>query len=259
MTGANGYVGSIIANTLRKHGMLVVPFSRSGIGASEGRIFRLNDALQPNLLEGIDALVHCAWDLNANNWEDYHAVNVLGSLKLFEAAAKADVRQMVFISTMSAFRGCKSNYGRAKLEVENKAAQWKIHIVRPGLVYGPACRSMMGSLARLTNLPLLPLVGTGNQKLYLVHEEDLSDMVRGMCDGTISRQEKPVVAAHKRPYTLREILKILAGCRRKRPFLMPVPWQLEWLGLKSMETLGLKLRLRSDSLISLINQDYARL
>jgi hypothetical protein len=30
---------------------------------------------------------------------------------------------------------------------------------------------------------------------------------------------------------------------------------LEWLGLKSAELVGLRLRVRSDSLISLINQD----
>jgi nucleoside-diphosphate-sugar epimerase len=183
------------------------------------------------------------------------AVNVNGSLNLFEAAGKAGVQRMVFISTMSAFPECKSMYGQAKLAVETRAEPWKIHIVRPGLVYGPGCRGMVGSLAKLAGLPILPLVGNGGQVLYLAHQEDLGNLVRGMCDGTIPRQDKAVIAASKRSYTLREILKLLAASQNKKPLLIPVPWQIEWLALRCMESIGIRLRVRSDGIISLINQD----
>jgi hypothetical protein len=41
----------------------------------------------------------------------------------------------------------------------------------------------------------------------------------------------------------------------KRRILIPVPWRLAWLILKSLEKLGISIGLRSDSVISLMNQD----
>jgi nucleoside-diphosphate-sugar epimerase len=257
VTGANGYVGSAIVRAIDKAGMRTVPLCRGGKGGPESRAFQLDGAVAPRLLEGIHALVHCAWDFQASSVKQYQAINVDGSLRLFRAAEKAGVPSIVFISTMSAFPGCRSNYGRAKLAVQTAAASWRIHIVRPGLVYGPASRGMIGSLAKLTSLPVLPLVGAGGQMLYLTHEDDLGELARGMCDGTISRQDNAVVAANPRPYRLREILRLLAASRGKKPLLMPVPWRLEWLALKLTEIIGVKSRLRSDSLISLINQELS--
>ena len=37
--------------------------------------------------------------------------------------------------------------------------------------------------------------------------------------------------------------------------LVPFPWQVMWAGLKTLEFLGLRLDFRSDSLLSLVNQD----
>jgi nucleoside-diphosphate-sugar epimerase len=254
VSGANGYVGSAVADALQRGGMRVVGLCRHERRGLENRSFRLGDPVHPRLLDGIDALVHCAWDFRASTWPSNRTINVAGSLRLLESGAKAGLRSMVFISSMSAFEGCKSMYGRAKLEVETAAAAWRVHVVRPGLVYGPACRGMVGALARLAVWPVLPLVGTGKQQLYLAHEEDLGELVRRICCGDMATRRQAVIAAHPRPYTLREIIRLLAAAQGKRPCLLPFPLQLEWLALKMVELIGIRSRLRSDSLIGLINQ-----
>ena len=202
---------------------------------------------------GVDALVHCAWDFRAALWKQIHAVNVEGSLRVFEAAKEAGVKRLVYISTMSAFVGCRSLYGKAKLEIEKRAASWGVDIVRPGLVYGPHPGGMVGFLANISKLPILPLVGTKRNLLFLAFEEDLGKLVVGLCRGSIAHQDKPVIAAHQKGLTLKEILRLLAKARGKKVVFVPVPWRLAWSGLKLAELFGLRIRLRSDGLVGMMN------
>lgn len=253
VTGANGYLGQVICRSLQQAGMTAVKFQRRVSGGSDECRFSLGETVDAAALRGINALVHCAWDFKASSWEQIQAVNVAGSLRLFEAAQAAGVKRQVFISTMSAFPGCRSLYGKAKWEVESRTAAWGIDIVRPGLVYGDHPGGMVGSLAQLTKLPVLPVVGNRRCLLYLVHEEDLGNLVAQLSTNAIPRQSKPIVAAHQHGRTLQEILRLLASARGKKILLVPAPWRLAWAGLKCVEMLGLRCRLRSDGLVGMMN------
>jgi nucleoside-diphosphate-sugar epimerase len=181
---------------------------------------------------------------------------VQGTAKLFAAAKAAGVQRLVLISTMSAFTGCKSLYGRAKLAMERIAAEAGALILRPGLVYGDRAGGMYGSLdAQVKKSRLLPLIGGGKQVLYLVHEEDLAAAALRFCESDSPAPAEPVTAAHAQPWTFREILDDIAKRAGVQRRYLPVPWQPVWLALKAAETLGLRLGFRSDSLVSLMNQD----
>ena len=112
--------------------------------------FRLGQEVDPNRLKGAHALVHCAYDFGPRRWEDITAINVTGSQKLLAAGREAGVRSVVFISSLSAFAGCRSLYGKAKLEIESAAQAIGAHIIRPGLVY---CDSPGGMFGRLVGHP----------------------------------------------------------------------------------------------------------
>ncbi|MGI8508465.1 MAG: NAD-dependent epimerase/dehydratase family protein [Gemmatimonadaceae bacterium] len=255
VTGANGYVGSCIARSLESQGLGVRRLQRSGEGDFVSH-FALGRPIDPAAFDGVSALVHCAYDFNAADWIAIERTNVTGSLDLFDAARSAGVKTIVFISSMSAFEGCRSMYGRAKLEVEQKSAGLGVHSVRPGLVYGEEAGGMIGALSKLLGLPIVtPLVGSGSQVLYLVHEADLGRMIGEVCTGEKRLGGKAAVAANSRPFPFKSILEVLARRDGSKKVFLPVPWQLEWLALKSAELIGLRMRLRSDSLISLINQD----
>jgi nucleoside-diphosphate-sugar epimerase len=259
VTGANGYVGSVLAESLRREGMNVIALQRSVTSDDTTRKFSLDEPATPELFAGVNALVHCAYDFRVADRTAIWRTNVDGSIRLLQSAKSAGIQRIVFISTMSAFPSCKSMYGQAKLAIEDAAKSLGVQIVRPGLVYGRSPRGMVGSLLKLVSLPLVtPMVGFGGQVLYLVHEEDLGALVNTMVRGDVTSSE-PVIAAHDRGRTLREIVDTLgraSGCTGGK-LHVPVPGGLLYAGLRSLEMIGLRPRVRSDSLVSLLNQQVS--
>jgi nucleoside-diphosphate-sugar epimerase len=204
----------------------------------------------------VDALVHCAWDFSLTRSRDIYAVNSGGSIKLFEQAKREGVSRLIFISTMSAFSGCRSHYGRSKLEVEQAVIELGGSVIRPGLIYGDEPQGMVGSLLKAVDRsPVTPLIGDGNYVLYLVHEEDLAALVTLQVTGNMPFSRRPLIAAHEEGYSFREILESFARLRGKQIRFLPIPWRLVWTSLAVGESLGLAMPFRSDSVVSLLNQD----
>jgi nucleoside-diphosphate-sugar epimerase len=251
VTGANGFVGSRIARELRKDGTV-----RELTRHSEPR-FSLGEPIHPALLTGVDVLVHCAWDFAAKSWDDIKRINVESSLGLFDAAREAGVGRVIFISTMSSFTGTKSKYGRAKLAIERRAGKHHpaVVIVRPGLVYDREAGGIVGAMRGvMSKAPLVPLIG-GGQNFYTCHAEDLAKAVLELSAGPVP--DHPVIAAEPVPRTFKEILTIMASANDSKPRFVPVPHQIAYAGLLIAEALHVPLKLRSDSIVGLVNNDPA--
>ena len=183
-------------------------------------------------------------------------INVAGSQKLLEAARKAGVGPVVFISSLSAFTGCRSLYGKAKMEIESFAASMGAHVVRPGLVYSDNPGGMFGRLvAQVRSSSVIPIMWGGRQVQYLLYDEDLGRLVQACADGRFPREAEPITIAHPQGWELKDILGQIAQALGKRVTFVPVPWQCVWLALKSLELAGLRPNFRSDSLISLVYQN----
>jgi nucleoside-diphosphate-sugar epimerase len=256
VTGANGFVGSRLKHHIRQSGWRIVSWTRQPQDSADQAAFRLGDDVAPDRFKGVRAVVHCAYDFNPRAWEEIVAVNVLGSQKLLEAARAAAVESIVFISSLSAFAGCRSLYGNAKLEIEKSAKRVGATVIRPGLVYGEDSGGMFGRLARqVRSSRFVPILVGGRQTQYLVHEADLANLVRGCVDGLVPAGIGPISAAHEQGLELKEILGEIARTLGKRISFVPVPWQLVWLGLKSLELAGAQPGFRSDSLIGMVYQD----
>ena len=85
-------------------------------------------------------------------------VNVAGTEKLLAAARRDGISKIVVISSISAFEGCKSVYGKAKLAIEKLAIDFGAIVVRPGLVFSENGGAMFGSLvAQVEKSTLLSL------------------------------------------------------------------------------------------------------
>jgi nucleoside-diphosphate-sugar epimerase len=253
ITGAHGWLGSCLTRHFRDAGWQTRGLVRR---PREGEVaFSLGEEVSPTALAGARALVHAAYDFSPRSGPELERVNVRGSEKLFRAATAAGVEKIVFISTMSAFADARSLYGRAKLAIEQIAAEHGAFILRPGLITGDAEGGMMGNLRRqVRGARLLPLIA-GNAELYAVHETDLSELIVRYCNGAFAAPREPIVAAHPEPWTFRRILEALAAREGRRPVWVPIPWRGVWLGLRVAEALGLRLNFRSDSVLSLANQD----
>jgi nucleoside-diphosphate-sugar epimerase len=256
VTGAAGYVGSVIAQHLASQGLTLLPLTRNPGSLPNARPFHLGQPIAPDTLAGLHSLVHCAYDFAAFGWDDIHRANVAGTAALFQSARAAGVQRILFISSISAFEGSRSLYGQAKLQAEHIASDVGAIIIRPGLVYGASSRGMVGSLAKIASLPLLaPMVGLGHHLQYLTHEQDLAHLIHYLLTSPTAPPKSPITAACPHPHSLRDIVAALAKAKGRKQLYLPIPPILIHALLRTAESAGLRPRLRSDSLVSLLNQN----
>src|SRR5258708_37167895 len=165
ITGAHGFVGSMLARRFEDAGWSVTRLSHSSnAGDGDTVAFRLGDEISPDVFRSrsITAVVHCAYDFKPLARAEIQRVNVDGSRKLLASAAMGGVKRIAVMSTISAFEGSRSVYGKAKLEIEAAALAAGALVVRSGLVWAdgpPSGGGMFGSLSRSVNGGLVPLVG----------------------------------------------------------------------------------------------------
>ncbi|GAC1504292.1 MAG: complex I NDUFA9 subunit family protein [Candidatus Dormibacteraceae bacterium] len=259
ITGATGFVGSMLVRHFESAGWDVMRLSRSA-GDGNAVHFQLGEDLEPDVFgkSQIYALVHCAYDFRPVKPVEVHRVNVAGSQKLLAAAKAGGVEKIAVMSSISAFEGCMSTYGRAKLEIEAAAKSHGALVVRAGLVYGDGSATaggMFGSLARSVRGGVVPLIDGGNHPQYLIHEEDLWHLLERFFDGELPAPARPVVAASPKPWPLRDLLAELARRQGRQPRFVSVPWMPVWAGLRLAELVHLPVPYRSDSVVSLVRQD----
>jgi nucleoside-diphosphate-sugar epimerase len=252
VTGANGYVGGRIITHLRASGIEAIALVRRPSTADAlARRYELGEPIERSLLDGIETVVHAAYDASAQG-SDIRARNVTGSLPLLEGLHGRGGR-MLMVSSMSSFEGTHSQYGRAKLELERAVLDRDGIVLRPGLVFGAAAGGLFGAMVRaLSTRGLVPMIGGGSQRLFVTHDEHLAELVVALIAGR-AEAAGPLFAAHESPTTLRAIAEQIARTGGHRLVVVALPPTLVALGLRSAEIAGIPLPFRSDSLRSLLH------
>jgi nucleoside-diphosphate-sugar epimerase len=260
ISGTSGFVGSHIKSYFLKNEWEVYELKhtvQNGNASNKYLIpYSLGDKVDSKIFDDVQAFIHCAYDFKQAKWKDIFNVNVNGSIELLKAGKSAGIEKIIFISSIAAFDDCKSMYGRAKLEIEKEALKIGATIIRPGLVYGQNPGGMFGTLNKVTSvLPVIPVIGNGKNVMFLIHITDLCKLVYKLATGEIKSFLNPIIAAHEQGKTFREMLSILLNSKNKKAFYIPIPYSLVFAMLKVAEGLGLQIRFRSDSLISMMNYD----
>jgi nucleoside-diphosphate-sugar epimerase len=247
VTGANGYVGGVICAALGPETLRLVrrPTGPADVAWSFG-----DDPTEVLRARGVTRVVHAAWDMKASRLAELEAGCVAGSRILLKAATAAGAA-FTFISTISAFEGARSAYGKAKLQVERMVLAAGGNVLRPGLVYGDGEGGMFGSLRKTVGKArLIPLIGDGSAPQYLLDEKVLAQAVLADFDGVVT-------VADPAPVPFRELLLRIAVEESRQVRLVPVPWQVFYAGFRGAEILGLRLGFKSDSVLSLVFQNPA--
>jgi nucleoside-diphosphate-sugar epimerase len=255
VTGASGYLGSQICDTLESRGWQVVRLARSP-GRSHGQVLPYDlatpvTAQVRKALRSANALIHAAYDLSLTSPADIWRVNVEGTRRLLEAAKEAAVGRIIVFSSMSAFAGTSQLYGRAKLDIEAMTIESGGCAVRPGLVYSGRAGGMAGAMRKLTTLPIVPVIA-GGAGVYTVREEDLMRAIALLASAT-TLEPGTISIAHPSRVTLLNLLRTFAAQGNRRCRFVPVPWQLVYWMLRSGELMRLHLPFRADSLLGLIH------
>jgi len=255
VTGARGYLGSQICETLESGGWEVIRLVRSP-GPGHGQVL-LYDLATPvtaqvrEALRSVNALIHAAYDLALTSPADIWRVNVEGTRRLLKAAKEEGVSRIIALSSMSAFAGTSQLYGRAKLDIEAITIESGGCAVRPGLVHGEQAGGMAGALRKLTTLPVVPVLG-GEAGVYTVRDDDLMRVI-ALLASAATLEPGTISVAHPSRVTLTELLRTFAAQEHRRCRFIPVPWQLVYWLLRSGELMRLHLPFRADSLLGLIH------
>jgi nucleoside-diphosphate-sugar epimerase len=250
VTGASGYLGSHIVKRLCAERQRVRSLVRSPQPDDDSAFeFSLGHKVSPQALRGVDILVHCAYEFGSGKEEVSH--NIKGTSSLLRAAHAAKVRRVIIISSMAAYEGCPSVYGRTKRAIERVAHRYEGAIViRPGLIYGGNSGHIVAKIERmLRRTRLIPIVG-GSKKLYLVHVDDVARLVAAL--GDTDTPPQTITFASPTPIQFSELVRQLAP----RPImLIPLPDSLIFWGLRSLEAFGVRPPIASDSMIGLLHAD----
>jgi nucleoside-diphosphate-sugar epimerase len=269
ITGATGFVGSAVLESLAAQAgveiralvrRVGVKLPGNAVAVQVGEDFLL-EGDQP--LEGVDVLVHCAArvhimsDASSDPLSEYRSVNVAGTLKLAESAARSGVKRFIFISSIKVngegtvpgkpytaddMPAPVDAYGISKMEAEQRlmllgnATGMEIVIIRPVLVYGPGVKANFRSMMSWLNKGVpLPLGAIPNQR-SLVALDNLVDLVMTCLDHAAAANQTFLVSDDDDMSTT-DLLKRMGEALETPVRLIPVP---AWLLLRGAALLRRK-------------------
>jgi UDP-glucose 4-epimerase len=171
---------------------------------------------------GYDAVLHCAAIVHQRQRADmrdlYFNVNRDLTAAIAEKAKAANVRQFVFLSTMSVYgisEGvitgetlpkpgtddfyAQSKYGAEKILETLADENFKIAIVRPPMVYGDGCKGNYRKLRKLVGvLPVFPKIDNRRSMIHIDKlSEFLSELINETSCGIFRPQDDEYVCTYK--------------------------------------------------------------
>ncbi|CAE6726199.1 UDP-glucose 4-epimerase family protein [Paraburkholderia domus] len=255
VTGANGFVGRTVVRTLLARGHEVTAIVRRSAGETGGvRQCVVGEAgaaawppgLKPDAVIHLAARVHVMRENASDSLAAFREANVIGALRVAEAAHRAGVRRLVFVSSIKALAETDGGrplreddppqpqdpYGVSKLEAERALVRFgeesglEVVIARPPLVYGPEVRAnflqLMSVIAKGLPLPL----GAITARRSLVYNENLADALI-LCATDPRAAGECFHITDGADLTVAELAKVLGRHLHKHVWLAPVP--ANWL------------------------------
>jgi uncharacterized protein YbjT (DUF2867 family) len=217
ITGGSGFVGSHLAARLRGEGVEVVALGRAVAAIDD--VEALTRALA-----GCDAVAHCAGINREIGEQTYERVHVGGTRAVVEAAHRAGVRKIVFMSFLRARPDCGSPYHESKWACEELVRNSGLDytIVKAGMTYGRGDHMLDHLSHALHTFPLFLTVGFREKPVRPLAIDDLVEVLRAsLVEGRLSRQTVAVTGAEE--MTLSEAVRRVARVIGERPLMLPAP------------------------------------
>jgi nucleoside-diphosphate-sugar epimerase len=207
VTGAGGFVGSILCSALARGGWRVRRAVRAGTPGDAASTIPVGD-IGPatdwtRALEGVACVAHLAARTHVlkeradDPLTEYRRTNVAATRRLAEQARAAGVRRILYLSSVKVNGEStglhpytendaprpEDDYGRTKWEAERElasiaaATSLEVVVLRPPLVYGPGVKGnflrLIGLVARGVPLPLASL----QNRRSLIYVENLAQAI----------------------------------------------------------------------------------
>jgi nucleoside-diphosphate-sugar epimerase len=247
LTGGTGFVGGHLAEALVARGASVRALVRTP--ARAGRLRELgcrlveggleDEAAIGRLVGGADVVFHVAGLVAARSPADFLRANRDGAARVAAAAARGGAGRLVLVSSLAvtgpSARGQRLDegsgpgpvtaYGRSKQagEAAVRASGVPYTIVRPPAVYGPHDRAFL-AIFRAARRGIVPLLGSGEQEVTLVHARDLAEALVAASAPAATRG-RTYHAGSEVPVTQRRLALAVGEAvgRRVRAVRLPAP------------------------------------
>jgi uncharacterized protein YbjT (DUF2867 family) len=267
ITGGTGVIGKPTVDRLLEYGHTVRLLSRnadrdaslwvSGVEPFPGSVGRDEDVR--NSADGVDAILHIVGVVDEIPPEvTFENVNVQGTARMIREAERAGVGRFVYVSSLGADRG-SSDYHESKRRgeeiVQRFPGNWLI--CRPGNVYGAGDQVVSLLLKVVRTLPVIPLIGDGEQKFQPVWAEDLATaLARAVERDQPARRVLEIAGAEQ--VTLNELLNHLAEITGRDPHRLPVPEFIARAGADLANGIGMKVPINGDQIQMLLEENVIR-
>lgn len=245
VTGANGFIGSAILESLHSSGINAIGTARL-TGPNCVGIGQVDEATNwRGVLQGCEVLVHTAARVHPMNPstgvgpDPFQTTNVKGTINLAQQAASAGVKRLIFLSSIKAMgeSGFYSDdmpcspqdaYGRSKLDAElalheiSAETGLQTVILRLPLVYGPGVKGNFVQLYRMVarGVPL-PLGAISNQR-SLLYVGNLIDLI-SLCIRHEKAPSRLWLPSDGSPISTPDLLRAIAGSLDVQPRIFHVP------------------------------------
>jgi nucleoside-diphosphate-sugar epimerase len=237
VTGATGFVGGHLVETLVRHGYEIKALARPGSDTSllkkldveivEGDI-RDSAAMKKAVME-CQQVYHLAAKTTKSRLskKDYRAYNVEGTINVAKAALDAGVNRLVYASSVGVYgTGCNSSidentapnpdsyYRETKLAGEKEVLRLHrdgglpVVVTRLGCVFGPGSLNWL-DICRKIGKGSFRIIGAGENYDHMVYVEDLVDGLR-RCGEVKGVEGRTYILAGPEPAKLGKVVEIIA-------------------------------------------------
>ncbi len=188
LTGGTGFIGQALVRWLASNGWRVRALYRSESG---DRTFPLagvcwikgsleDEASLHRLMDGVEAVIHCAGSIRGITRADFDRANVHGMRALVHAATRKAVPRLLVLSSLAAREPSLSHYAASKREGERllaeKAGDIAWTILRPPAVYGPGDRELR-PLFQWFERGIAPIPGNSHGRFSVIYIDDLLEAI----------------------------------------------------------------------------------
>lgn len=267
ITGGTGFVGRHLARLLVSLGHGVVLISR-GVDKRDESVRKATgidfkpigisnvDALT-RAFEGCDAVAHLGGINREIGSQTYANIHVQGTANVIEAARRAGVGKIIFLSFLRARPHCGSPYHESKHEAELLIQKSGLDytVFKSGVIYGKGDHMLDHITHALHTFPLFLLVGFRSLPVRPLAVEDLVRvMASSLTEGRLSNKTVPITGPEQ--MNLREAVARISRVAGKRRLTFAAPvwvhYAMAWFFERTMTvplSAKAQVRILSESLV----------
>ncbi len=228
VTGAFGYSGKYIAQSLLDRGQEVITLTNSPDRANPfaGRVkaypFNFDDSEElARSLRGVSVLYNTYW-VRFNHKLFKQADAIRNTERLFEAAKKANVERIVHVSITNPSEDSPLEYfsGKARLERALVDSGVSHAILRPAVLFGKEDVLINNIAWVLRRLPVFGVFGDGEYRLQPIYVGDMATLA---VEQGAKRDNVTIDAIGPETFTYRELVHVIGETIGKKRFVISVP------------------------------------